>query len=161
MRSLPAIIRTTCIVVAPALFVSCTGGAHNFKEVPASQPHATFKTARVVKHPLPYVASFTGVLEIDGKEPAFMRWDDTFRVTPGQHVVGLQNYGQTHTGLATVIFKAEQGKTYQAKSDAVGMKIKFWIEEQDTKRAVGGAEAPRQAVTTIPSAPIFIPIPAN
>ena len=89
MRSLPVIFRTACILAAPALFVSCTGGPNNFKEVPASQPHATFKTARVVKHPLPYVASFTGVLEIDGKEPAYMRWDDTFRITPGQHVVCL------------------------------------------------------------------------
>ena len=103
--------------------------------------------------------SQTIVKEIDGEAPPFMRWDDIFRIAPGQHVLGLQNTGDSLGALALMTLNAEAGQTYVVKSDqAGGLKMKFWIENKSTGSIVASKEADLQIVPSSGYTPIFIPM---
>lgn len=141
-----------------AFLASCAGSG-TYSSVSTTQPHAIVKTEKIYKSAFPLVISATGILEIDGKAPNYWRWDDTFRVSPGTRTLGLQNYGFNSTAMTIMSFNALAGKTYLVKSDeSSGLKIKFWIEEKESKQIVASKEAARQPNPRTQSVPIFIPV---
>jgi hypothetical protein len=123
-------------------FAACATGPGGFREVPASRAHATVKPGRVVKMILPFEASDTAIVSIDGRQPVFMRMDSTFRIEPGRRVLVLSHLGSSDTGRVEMVIDAVEGRTYVAKSDAIGMNIRFWIEDE-AGRMLGKREVPR------------------
>ena len=110
-------------------WVSCATGPGDFREAPASRAHAVVKPGRVVKMILPFEASDTAIVSIDGKSPSYFRMDSTFRIEPGRRTLVLSHYGTGETGTGEILLDAVEGKTYVVKSDAIGMNIRFWIED--------------------------------
>lgn len=139
-------------------FASCATGPGDFREVPASRAHATVKPGRVVKMILPFEASDTAIVSIDGREPVFMRMDSTFRIEPGRRVLVLSHLGSTDMGQVEMVMDAVEGKTYVVKSDAIGMNIRFWIEDE-TGRMIGKKEVPREPAARTAPVPLILPMP--
>lgn len=149
------------IAATLSLLSSCASPAGH-SPVDPSEPHAILTTKAILKSAFPLVQSNTIVKEIDGVVPPFIRWDDTFRIAPGRHVLGLQNTGGSLGALVLMTLNAEAGQTYVVKSDQIGgLKMKFWIENKATGAIVASKEADLQIVPTQRYTPIFIPLPAG
>ena len=157
MKSTPA---TAYVSTALILLNSCANQS-TYRSVAVSQPHAVLTTKKIVKNPFPLVISSTLVEEIDGKRPNYWRWDDTFRLSPGRHKLGLRNATSSLGSLALIELDALPGKTYVAKSDqGEGMKMKFWIEDKETGKVAASKDAALQIVPQ-PYAPSYILLPAG
>ncbi len=138
------------------LLVSC--GTNVYNSVPVSQPHALLKPELTLGNFLA-VAGSTQILEIDGRNPSYWRMNDTFRIAPGKHSVGLIGQEGALNSMAMLDFTAAAGKTYIAKSDqAGGLKMKFWIEERDSKNVVATSLGNLQVSPRPTYTPIFIPV---
>ena len=155
-------MNVSCIPLAlvSVALVSCATGPGDFREVPASQAHAILKPGRVIKMILPFEASDTAIVSIDRNRPVYMRWDNTFRIEPGRHVVVLSHLGSSDGGDCDIILDAADGQTYVAKSDAIGMNIRFWIEDASGS-IVAKKEVPREPRVRTAPMPVIVPLPAS
>ncbi|WP_193212859.1 hypothetical protein [Luteolibacter marinus] len=151
-----------CIPLAfvSVALASCATGPGDFREVPASQAHATLKPGRVVKMILPFEASDTAIVSIDGRRPVYMRWDNTFRIEPGRRAVVLSHLGRSDAGEGEIVLNATEGRTYVAKSDVIGMNIRFWIEDE-SGGTVARKEVPREPRSRTTPMPVIVPLPAR
>jgi hypothetical protein len=142
--------------VSLLFMTSC--GTNVFQSESTNQPHAVLKPEVTVGNFIAGVGT-TQILEIDGQNPSFWRMNDTFRVAPGKHSVGLIGRERAFNSMTVLNFNATNGKTYIAKSDqAGGLQMKFWIEEKGSKNVVATSSgnlrfSPRSTYT-----PIFVPI---
>ena len=87
-----------------------------------------------------------------------MRMDSTFRIEPGRRVLVLSHLGSTDMGQVEMVMDAVEGKTYVVKSDAIGMNIRFWIEDE-TGRMIGKKEVPREPAARTAPVPLILPMP--
>jgi len=71
----------------------------------------------------------------------------TVMLTPGKHLVRLkQNLGSSYAFSGWMWFVGEPGRTYQARSQAVGYGVRFWLEDDRGRRIggiAGGADEPK------------------
>lgn len=151
----------TAFVSAVLILLNSCADPSTYRSVPASQPHAVLTTKKIVKNPFPLEISATSVAEIDGKKPNSWRWDDTFRLSPGRHQLGLRNLSFNLRAHTMIELDAVPGKTYVAKSDqSKGMKMKFWIEEKETGKVAASKETEMQFVPQHYT-PTYIFLPAG
>jgi len=150
------ILTSTVFGLTLPLLASCATNV--FTSVPLNQPHAVIKPEVTLGNFLAGNGT-TQILEIDGRNPSYWRINDSYRVTPGKHTVGLLGLERGLNSMSILDFTAKEGKTYIAKSDqAGGLKMKFWIEEKDSKNIVGTSMGVLQVSPQSSYTPIFIPI---
>ena len=149
-------ITSFVVFLTLSLLASC--GTNVYHSVSASQPHAVLKPELTLGNFLA-VAGSTQILEIDGRNPSYWRMNDSFRVAPGRHSVGLIGQENGLNSMAMLDFTATAGKTYIAKSDQTsGLKMKFWIEENDSKKVVATSLGNLQVTPRPTYTPIYIPV---
>lgn len=144
-----------CLILA--LLPSC--GTNVFQSVPSDQPHAILKPEVTLGNYLTTLIGTTQIIEIDNHQPSYWRMGDTFRISPGEHSIGLLGLEASMTSMVVLKFTAQEGKTYIAKSDKNGgLKMKFWIEEKDSKQIVATILGNLQLQPPSTYPPIFIPV---
>src|SRR4051812_35393309 len=94
-------------------------GTSGFEPSSRDQPYAVLKPEVTVGNFINNGSGTTTIVEIDGKKPTFWRMNDSFRVPPGSHEVGLLATEGRFMSMGIVRFTAAAGKTYSAKSDQV------------------------------------------
>jgi hypothetical protein len=61
-------------------------------------------------------------------------------LSPGRHIISVEIQVTTSTATGRLWLDAEAGKSYIVRRHIEGYGVRFWIEETDTGRVVGGVE---------------------